>query len=499
MSQAGFEASVILTAAMGRAMNQTTLAEGMDSIGDRRPGLVWALTVVHSRDGARIGTCVRAGATVALGRESDLFGTSLFDDGRVSRRHAEVRAEGAGLELFDRGSRNGTYVNGTRVERQALADGDIIGLGTVLLLCHRVPADFAAVDGGGLLGVGPAHRELIRAIEAVAARDTPVLIEGESGSGRDRTAEELHRRSGRAGPFVPVHCGVLSAGRPREELFGAGGQDAGVIGRARGGTLYLDGIDDASEEVQLSLLRFLEGDEDSGVRVVAAARDGLSGRVERGGLRGDFVARLGRYAIEVPPLRARIEDVAVLARRFIETFAGQPLALSPTLALRLLRHAWPGNVRELQAVIERAVIDAGDGERISTSPAVEDLLARDPSEAAREAFELSSRDEARVALRVERTGLWFEVAGGERVDLENRRALPRLLAALVEAREARSSLTVPDLVERGWPGERILEEAGINRVHVALTTMRKLGLRDFIVRNRAGYCLDPDAAIELAS
>jgi hypothetical protein len=472
-------------------VDETTIG-GTDSLGDGALGAVWALTIVHHRDPDRLGARCAVVQPTLLGRAGVELGDGVWDDGRVSRRHAEVRPAGDGLEIEDLGSRNGTYVNGTRIDQAALTAGDVVGLGTVLLLCHQVPASQGEA-GAGAAGVAGAAIE--RAIGAVAGRATSVLIRGESGTGRDWVAGRLHARSGRGGPLVSAHCGALSVGDPRQALLA----DGGLVDRARGGTLYLDGIEDAGRDLQLLLLDYLDRAGDGAVRLVASAREILSDRVASGAVRGDFVGRVGRFVIDLPPLRRRVDEIPQLVAGFVDRYAGTSLALAPSLALRLLRYRWPGNIRELESIVERAVIEAGDADRIPLSPALDELLRNDGSSASGgdTPYELSSRERPPAELRVAADGSWFEIAGGERVDLENRRALPLLLAALVDQRASGGSLSVPELVDRGWPGEKVIEEAGANRVYVALTTLRKLGLRDFLVRNRDGYCLDPDVRIDV--
>ena len=191
-------------------------------------------------------------------------------------------------------------------------------------------------------------------------------------------ARAIHAASGRSGAFVTFDCGAVAPGVMHSELFGhragafsgASGNRSGLVEAARGGTLFLDEVGDASPELQRSLLRLLEEGEyrpvgadrprKADVRVVAATNRDLDARVRSEAFRFDLLTRLRRLGIRVPPLRDRLEDVPLLATRFASAKAGRPVTLHRQLAFALLDHSWPGNVRELDAVMERAVVLAGD-------------------------------------------------------------------------------------------------------------------------------------------
>ncbi len=462
------------------------------------PARVWTLTVVHHVDPAMLGRRVVVGGAegVVLGR--DLAALSGERDWRLSRVHAEVRARGDGLFVTDEGSRNGTFVDGERVRSATLGEDAVLGVGQMLLLCQHRPPLFCTPDHPRIAGVSAACAELLADLERVAGDRDPVVLVGETGTGKGLCAEELHVLRKRLGPLVTVHCAALTDERLHAQLFGTA--DApGVLEGAEGGTLFLDGVDDASHAVQAALLQFLEDREvrrlgSAGARrvdaaVVAGSSRPLATLVVERRLRPDFAARLGRRAVEIAPLRARREDVTAIAARRLRTFDGAP-HLHPALALALLLHDWPGNVRELHAVLELAASlrEGNDGAReLRLHPRVAAQLDGGPASAG------SRRDVFVVA----RSGAWFRAPGVGLVSLGARRQLERVLEALAEAREHSPSevRSVSALVAAGWPGERVLPRAGASRVYVSITSLRRLGLRDAIVRTPEGYRLGDDVRV----
>lgn len=241
----------------------------------------------------------------------------------------------------------------------------------------------------GLVGESPAFRELVAVTQKIAASRLPVLIRGESGSGKERVARAMHCQSARsAGPWVTLNCSALPEGLMESELFGyekgaftdAKQQKRGLLELADGGTLFLDEIGDLSLALQPKLLRVLETQSfrrlggqreiQVDVRFVAATHRNLPEMVKAGSFREDLYYRLNVGAIEVPSLRARRADIAPLARQFVREAAQAtgfaPPSLSADVERLLMGHAWPGNVRELRNVMERAVILC-EGDVISTA------------------------------------------------------------------------------------------------------------------------------------
>jgi transcriptional regulator with GAF, ATPase, and Fis domain len=239
-----------------------------------------------------------------------------------------------------------------------------------------------AVDPSGIIvGSSPQIRHLLHLVRKVAVSDSPVLILGESGTGKGLLARTLHENSPRAGkPFVPVHCGALSAGVLESELFGhvkgaftsADRQRVGRFELADGGTLFLDEIGDISLEVQTRLLRVLQemtfervGSSQPvkvDVWVLAATHRNLEELIREGRFRSDLYYRLNVISISVPPLRERREDVPELVLHFLRVYGprcGKPDVQIDDDALSVLKsYDWPGNVRELESAVKRAVVMA---------------------------------------------------------------------------------------------------------------------------------------------
>jgi DNA-binding NtrC family response regulator len=236
---------------------------------------------------------------------------------------------------------------------------------------------------GALVGGSPAMRGLFAQVDRAARASLDVLIRGETGTGKELIAREIHRRSPRAaGPFVAVNTAAISQSLAESELFGHvrgafTGADAdrqGVFEQAHGGTLFLDEIGDMPLPAQAKILRALQERTIQrvgaartvpiDVRIVTATHQDLNQAIADGLFRQDLFYRIRGIELDVPPLRARREDILPLARHFLERLAGTdaaPRTLSAEAAERLLLHAWPGNVRELeQAVLASAAMSAGD-------------------------------------------------------------------------------------------------------------------------------------------
>ena len=243
-----------------------------------------------------------------------------------------------------------------------------------------------------LVGRESGLQSVMDRVDQVAPTDTPVLLLGETGTGKEVLARAIHAKSRRAGgPILRVNCGALSPGLIDSELFGhekgsftgAAAMRKGWFERADGGTLFLDEIAELPADAQVRLLRILQdgtfervGGQRShsvDVRVVAATHRNLREMVARGTFREDLWYRIGVFPIEIPPLRARREDIPALAAHFALRaglrLGGAPLALGPDDVDLLVSYSWPGNVRELAAVIERAAI-LGDGRQLRLAAAL---------------------------------------------------------------------------------------------------------------------------------
>jgi len=358
---------------------------------------IWWLSVGWHTDASVIGRrlSLDGRGEVVLGRDEPVFGPDVADP-RMSRRHASLRVQRGVLRVADLSSRNGTWLNGTRVMRTKVMDGDVIGVGSMLLVAHRAPLLHEPADDPDLAGESYALGRVLKEIDAVAAHTTPVLVLGESGSGKELVARRLHRQSKRSGDLHTVNCGALSDELLLSELFGhrrgafsgADRDRIGILESASGGTVLLDEIGDAGPRLQVALLRFLQEGEVRRVgdnqprtvdtRVVAATHRNLPAMVGESTFREDLLARLAGWTIRIPPLRERRLDIAVLAKRFGDAEAGRPISLSYALARSLFEYAWPRNVRELQTVMRRAVIDAAGADELELSPAVRAMLVSQP-------------------------------------------------------------------------------------------------------------------------
>jgi DNA-binding NtrC family response regulator len=225
-----------------------------------------------------------------------------------------------------------------------------------------------------LVGESAPMRELLEAVGRVAPTQASVLVTGETGTGKGLVARLIHRLSAVAsGPFVTVNCTAIPETLAESELFGhrrgaftgATRDQEGKVRSASGGTLFLDEIGDMSPGAQAKLLRVLQdgvvepiggGEVRVSVRVIAATHRDLKEMVEAGAFRDDLLFRLRVVELEVPALRERGEDVALLARHFLEEVSPRPLRLTPEAEAALRAYAWPGNVRELRNAVERAAI-----------------------------------------------------------------------------------------------------------------------------------------------
>jgi DNA-binding NtrC family response regulator len=302
-----------------------------------------------------------------------------IQDPQVSRLHCELRVRPGAVTLRDRGSTNGTFVDGVRVRDADLPAGALVHVGASAFRVevHDEPAFVDISDRtelGELVGGSVEMRRVYAAIERVAPGDTTVLLQGETGTGKEVVARTVHALSKRsAGPFVPVDCGSIPATLFESELFGhtrgafsgAVSDRRGVFEEASGGTLFLDEIGELPLALQPKLLRALETRSVRPVgsnalrpvdaRIVAATNRPLAQAVNEGLFRDDLYYRLAVVDVTLPPLRSRREDIAPLAASFYARLRGPNAVMPADFAATLARREWPGNVRELRNFVERAV------------------------------------------------------------------------------------------------------------------------------------------------
>lgn len=325
--------------------------------------------------------------TVCLGRSpppAGLLGTPLaVPDDHMSALHARFERVVDRWVVEDAGSKNGVRVNGVVQRRAALSAGDVVECGQTFLVFDEL-----AEEAGSTLPAdapsGPTLHPGLRGAYAALARVAPsrvaVLINGETGTGKELAARAVHAWSGRTGAFVAVNCGALPSTLVESELFGVkrgaftGATDdrPGLLRAAAGGTLLLDEVGELPLPAQVSLLRVLQegelvpvgGSQPARVdlRAVAASHRDLATMVEAGTFRSDLYARLAGLSVQLPPLRERRADLGCLIASLLRRLgAPETLAFSRDAGRALFRHRWPHNVRELEKALEVAMAFADDG------------------------------------------------------------------------------------------------------------------------------------------
>ena len=311
----------------------------------------------------------------------------------MSRVHSRLRRIPEGWLLEDAQSRNGSYLNGQRINKGLLGADDVLEVGHVLLkvrsFSHRQDETWPDVDGDQLAARPAAFRTLVPTVAAQledlgrACRSTiAILLSGETGTGKEVLARAIHEQSGRAGPFVAVNCSTLTDGLAESQLFGhVKGAFSGAIANAVGfvraadkGTLLLDEVGDLGNTAQGALLRVLQEQEvvpvgraiphKVDVRFVATTPRALESAIVREQFRSDLFARLSGFVHPMTPLRERLEDlgllVAALLRKAGISESDRP-RIGPEMALDLLHHNWPLNIRELEQVLVRTWLLADNG------------------------------------------------------------------------------------------------------------------------------------------
>jgi transcriptional regulator with PAS, ATPase and Fis domain len=333
------------------------------------------LCVVEGPDAGKRLRIDKGSARIGTGRGNEL----VLGDRTVSRVHCEVVVRPEGVALRDSGSTNGTFLEGHRVRDVDLGHGASIRIGqTVLQVEIGGEAAFLPLSErdsfGEVLGKSQAMRHVFALLERAASTDSTVLVLGETGTGKELVAQAVHERSPRAPkPFVTVDCGAMPENLMESELFGhvrgaftgAVSERRGAFEEADGGTIFFDEIGELPLTLQPKLLRALEsrqvrrvGSNQSrrvDVRVVAATNRSLARCVNEGSFREDLYYRLAVVEVELPPLRARREDIPELAVHFLARFASAPATVPPELLSALMARSWPGNVRELRNFIERSI------------------------------------------------------------------------------------------------------------------------------------------------
>ena len=371
---------------------------------------------------------MRPGRPIYFGSSPDCEMT--LTDKTVSRRHLLAAWEGDQVVLRDQGSTNGTFIQGSRFKEITIGFGAEFKLGRTVIkylpeeeIVDPEPIEQNAL--GHLIGGDTKMRQLFKLMQDVSATDATVLIEGETGTGKELIAEEIHNHSHRKdGPFIVFDCGSVPRELIESALFGhvkgsftgAIGDRKGAFADAHGGTIFLDEIGEMALDLQPSLLRVLDKKavrkvgsntyEKIDVRVVAATNRDLRAEVAKKAFREDLYYRLAVIRLSVPPMRERGSDIPLLIEWFIQKFSPKEMMkVSPEDMNRLRRHSWPGNVRELRNTIERACL-LGRGEYINLDDAL--------------------HEEATPSLGI-RTDLPFKEAKGQLVEMFEREYIEDLM------------------------------------------------------------------------
>jgi DNA-binding NtrC family response regulator len=346
-----------------------------DSFPGNPQGVSCQLVVVEGPD---------AGRAVRLGKTEVRAGTApecelVLTDERVSRLHLGVLDIGGRYRARDLGSTNGTLYEGSLVGEVEVGPGATFKLGRTFLrvVPAAQPLEVAPSQSrrfGELVAESLAMREVFAVMELCAGSDVTVLLEGETGTGKELAARALHAASARRqGPFVAVDCGALPESLLESELFGhvrgaftgASQSRAGAFRRAHGGTLFLDELGRISAPVQARLLRVIEerkvrplgsdAEQPVDLRLVAATRDDLAKGVAEGTFRPDLFYRVSVVRVVLPPLRQRREDIGPVVGELMRLRGLSAGTLAGSNLDRLMAHDWPGNVRELRNVVDRAL------------------------------------------------------------------------------------------------------------------------------------------------
>ena len=361
-------------------------SEGQRQTADAGRGLP---DVVVRRFRLRVGAGPDAGTERMSEGKELVIGTHpsadlVLTDRTVSRFHCSIDVVNGVAHVRDLGSRNGTQVDGVAVLHAPLRDHACLTLGTTDLH-FDLGSESVTVEAskrqafGAMVGRSPAIRAVFAQLERAAASDITVLLEGETGTGKEVAAEALHRASPRAdGPFVVVDCGSIAPELIESELFGhergaftgADRARVGAFEAANGGTLFLDEIGELDSDLQPKLLRAIEarsirrvGSTTStpvDVRLIAATWRDLRAEVNVGRFRPDLYYRIAVFPVRLPPLRERLADLPLLVDRLLEDIGADADAAgrlrTSAFLNRLSRHGWPGNIRELRNHLERCVV-----------------------------------------------------------------------------------------------------------------------------------------------
>lgn len=358
-------------------MKKSTVATVHSEIAEPSDGLPSCqLVVIEGPDMGRAVRIEEGLRIVGTGEDCDL---KLTDD-RVSARHLSIQHTDSGFQICDLGSRNGTISQGSAITEATLKAGSTLKIGHSFLRIQPLPQAIEVAPSqsrrfGDLVAESLSMREVFAVLELASASDVTVLIEGETGVGKELVARAIHETSDRRkkGPFVAVDCSALPESLVDSELFGhvrgaftgATHSRKGAFLRADKGTLFLDELGSIPGHIESKLLRAIEQrtikavgsdtEKSIDVRLVAASRHDLLAKVAEGSFRPDLYYRLSVIRVQIPPLRDRREDIApIISELLLQRGIESGPVHGPQLQ-RLYAHSWPGNVRELRNVVDRSI------------------------------------------------------------------------------------------------------------------------------------------------
>jgi DNA-binding NtrC family response regulator len=375
-------------------------------------------THVLSLRGGRIEVVGEAGS-VRVGMERLHIGRSqrcalVLDDTTVSKVHAEVQATPRGVRLLDLNSLNGTSMGETSIVEVYMTGACEFRCGAKQLrfvpeAAHEVRIE-APERFGGLIGTTPEMIELFAKLQRYSPTSMSMVIQGETGTGKEWVAKAIHEASPRRGkPFVAINCAAVADTLLEGELFGhvrgaftgADRARAGLFVEADGGTLLFDEVGEMSTAMQAKLLRVLENQEvrpvgtgrsrKVDVRTLFATHVDLRHAVNKGRFRDDLYFRMAQVTVEIPPLRKRIEDLPALIEDLLEQLGRRDVMVDEAGMAALMAHTWPGNVRQLRTVIQAALVES-DGERLMIERALAGVSQRVESERASGLYDDAKRE-----------------------------------------------------------------------------------------------------------
>ncbi len=375
-------------------------------------------THVLSLRGGRI-QVVGETASVPVGMDRLHIGRSkrcalVLDDPTVSNVHAEVQATPRGVRVVDLNSRNGTFIGEASIVEVYLMDLCEFYCGEKRLCFVPEPVHDIQIKAperlGGLVGRTPEMIELFAKLQRYAPTSMSMVIQGETGTGKELVAQAIHDASPRRDQrFVTVNCAAVADTLLESELFGhvrgaftgADRASAGFFVQADGGTLLFDEVGEMSSAMQAKLLRVLENQEvrpvgtarcrKVSVRTLFATHVDLRHAVNRGTFREDLYFRMAQVTVEIPPLRRRMEDLPALIEDILEQLERRHMTVDEAGLSALRAHSWPGNVRQLRTVIQAALVES-DGDRLMLERALEGIATHGEPERASGLYDAKKRE-----------------------------------------------------------------------------------------------------------